>query len=190
MDGYSKTQITLHWAVAILIGLQFMFAEGMSEAFEAVEHGGAVETEYGENEYEHSHDDEEGAVRAADTAGFGAALTPGAAVHIGIGAAVFALALWRLGLRRSHGAPSPPLEDPAWQRHVARSVHYGLYVLLLALPVAGAVGWFAGSEAAAEFHEVLGTIMLGVIGLHVLGALYGEFVQSTGVLGRMINPNR
>lgn len=41
-QGYSKAQIWLHWIIAVLILLQFLFHEGMEEAWRALNRGEAV----------------------------------------------------------------------------------------------------------------------------------------------------
>jgi cytochrome b561 len=91
--GYSSAQIALHWIIALLITSQFLFNEPMAEAFESALEG--------------------------ELQPFGWAVW----AHIAGGIAILALALWRVALRRSRGAPPPQaswsLVLPRW-RSVAR----------------------------------------------------------------------
>ena len=63
--------------------------------------------------------------------------------------------------------------------------HWGLYALMILLPVSGSVAWFLGVRDAAEVHEVMKTVMLVLIVLHVVGALYHQLVQKDGLMRRM-----
>ena len=76
--GYSSAQIGLHWIIALLIALQFLFNEPMGEAFDSALEGEVPPFSW--------------AVWA----------------HIAGGIAILALVLWRVALRRSRGAPPPP----------------------------------------------------------------------------------
>lgn len=80
--GYNRTQIRLHWVVAVLIVLQYMLNEPIAALWEA---------------------------RQAGEAGRFSLLVP---LHVFGGLAVVALALWRLGLRSLVGAPLPPPGNP------------------------------------------------------------------------------
>lgn len=42
-SGYSRAQIGLHWAIMLLVGLQFIFHQGIEKAWEAVEKGLPIE---------------------------------------------------------------------------------------------------------------------------------------------------
>ena len=152
---YSRRQILLHWAVVLLIAVQFIFHDGMSAAWRSFVRTGVADP--------------------------GA----GAWVHIVFGVAVLVLAPWRIGLRLVEGAPELPSDDPAWQRITAAVTHWGLYALMILLPVSGSVAWFLGVRDAAEVHEVMKTVMLVLIVLHVVGALYHQFVQKDGLMRRM-----
>ncbi len=181
-DGYSRGQILLHWIVVVLLAAQFLLAEGMEEAFEAREHGATEETG--------------GAGAAAADGGeavqtaSASALPGGALVHMLLGAALFGVMAIRLAVRVSYGAPPAPAEDPPWQRRLSRAVHGLFYVLLIGMPAFGAVAWFGPSEALAEAHGFAASVLLVAVGLHIAGAVYGQAVQKTGVLDRMLRPGR
>ncbi|WP_193142761.1 MULTISPECIES: cytochrome b [unclassified Meridianimarinicoccus] len=112
------------------------------------------------------------------------AFNPLVLAHVAGGALVLLLTLWRLGLRRRHGVPAP-IEGSGLQHMIAKLTHVGLYALMILMPISGSVAWFGGVEAAAEGHEVLKVALLALIVLHVVGALYHQFVLRDGTLARM-----
>lgn len=57
--------------------------------------------------------------------------------HKSLGVTVFALAALRIAWRATHPAPPLPAQMGAWQRSAAQLVHLLLYLLMLAIPVAG-----------------------------------------------------
>lgn len=129
-------------------------------------------------------------------------------LHFSIGVTILALALLRLLWRWTH--PVPLLRDnvPAWQDWAARTTHGLLYLLIFVLPI---LGWVdagfrnlpinfyevvtippvvAASRALAgrtgDIHTFVSYILLGLVGLHVLAALYHHFVLRDRVLTRML----
>ena len=158
-QGYSRAQILLHWIVALLIVPQFLFHDAISDAWDA-------------------------ARRGVETAG----IDPLVPAHVFGGLAIFALVLWRLGLRARRGAPPPPEAEHPALKLVAKLTHGALYLLLVLLPVSGAAAWFGGVDGAADGHEVMKTLLLALVVLHVLGALFHQVVLKTDVLSRMKRP--
>lgn len=104
--------------------------------------------------------------------------------HVAGGVLILLLTLWRIVLRIRHGAPAP-MESSRMQVVIAKVTHAGLYGLLLLMPVSGAVAWFGGVEAAALGHNVMKAILLALVALHILGALYHQFVLRDGTMQRM-----
>ncbi|MEZ5930640.1 MAG: cytochrome b [Alphaproteobacteria bacterium] len=156
--SYSLPQIALHWVVAVVIAAQYLLDDGIGEAWHAVRDG------------------------LAPTYG------PLVLAHIVGGVLVLALVAWRLGLRLRHGAPPPPEDEhPALQK-AAKATHWALYALLIILPVSGLVAWFGGIRDAAEVHEILTNVLLGLVGLHVAAALFHHFVLKSEVMRRMVRP--
>src|SRR5690606_9859286 len=94
----------------------------------------------------------------------------------------------RLGLRLIRGVPAAPKDDPLPIRLLADAIHWLIYALLIALPLAGGTAWLAGISPAADVHEFLSDILLYAIVLHVGGALFQHFIRRSDVLIRMLRP--
>jgi cytochrome b561 len=158
--GYSTAQILLHWIIALLIALQFLFSDPIGAAFRQLVRGAAPPFSW--------------PVWA----------------HIAGGIVILLLVVWRLALRVSRGAPPPPAGGPAILHLGATLGHWALYALMLALPVSGLVAWFGGVGAAGEAHEVMTNLLLAVAGIHVLAALWHQFGLKDHLLLRMMRPER
>ena len=127
--------------------------------------------------------------------------------HKLIGITIFAVVLIRIAWRATHRPPPlPPM--PVWQHTVAQLSHTLLYLLTLAVPIAGwlfssASGFqtvylallplpdlVAKNKEAAELfkaaHWYLNLTMLAVVVLHASAALKHQFVDRNAVLARMI----
>lgn len=154
--GYSRTQITLHWAVMLLVVLQYLLHGGIADAYD----------------------------RAQDTGVY--AMSPPVIGHILGGALILVLGCWRLILRHDRGAPPPPAGEPAAFRKIGHLAHLALYALLIALPVTGALAWGGRMEAAGDAHEVLKTLLLLLILAHVGAVAMHQWVWKTGLLKRMM----
>jgi len=132
-------------------------------------------------------------------------------LHKSFGLTVLLLTLVRLGVRVSAGFPPLPSHMTGLERLLARVTHYGFYALLLLIPLAGWVmvsastlgfptsyfGLFTWphlpiptsketASAASEVHEILAFVAIGLIVLHVAGALKHHFFDRDDVLARMI----
>lgn len=156
--GYTTAQIGLHWVVAVLILLQYLFDESIGEAWDALREGQE------------------------------AAFDPLVPLHVFGGLLIGLLVVWRLALRMRHGAPAAPEGEPPQLQIAAKLTHGLLYVLMLGMPLSGALAWFGGVEPAAEAHEVMKTLLLVLVLLHIAGALYHQFVLKTNLLARMKRP--
>lgn len=157
-NGYSARQIRLHWLVAVLIVLQFVLHEPMSEAWDMLEEG--------------------------QTPGANWLVL----AHVIGGGLVLVFALWRLLLRQTRGVPPAPEAEPPFLRLAGHLGHLALYALMIAMPLSGMAAWFGGIEAAAEAHEVMKVAMIALVALHVLAALWHQFWLKDGLLLRMKRP--
>ena len=108
-----------------------------------------------------------------------------AAAHVWIGVAILVLALVRVAIRLTRGAPDLPAGGHPVTDLIAKLTHLGLYALLLLIPVSGLMAWFGGVDAAGEVHEVTFNLGIALVILHVVGALYHQFVLKDGLMDRM-----
>jgi cytochrome b561 len=128
--------------------------------------------------------------------------------HKWIGVTIFLLVLLRIAWRLTHPAPTLPASIPAWQRIAAGASHTGLYLLTLAVPLAGwlfssASGFQtvylgmipipdlidkdrAAADALKAAHWYLNLTMAAVVALHVAAALKHHFHDRDEVLARML----
>lgn len=128
-------------------------------------------------------------------------------IHESVGLTVLALTLLRLAWRAGHPAPPLPAGMPAPLRLLARANHAAFYALLLAMPVVGFLATNAWgfpvrlyglvplpdpvgrnpplAETLSAIHAVAGWTLLGLIALHVAGALWHGLVRRDGTLRRM-----
>lgn len=159
-QGYSLAQIVLHWTIAALVIFQLVFNKPMQEAFDDRMDG-----------------------EMSDAMG-------GALIHVAVGVTILVLAIIRLAIRLTRGAP-PAHEDKhpilIW---IGYATHLLLYGFIFAMPLTGALAWFFGIEASAEIHEIGRLVLIPVIGLHVLGGLAEHFVFRNDSLLRMLRPER
>ena len=155
VSGYSRGQIILHWAIVVLLIVNYVTSEAMEEAWRAFLKGGE-------------------------------AVTFGTAVHVWIGVLVLVLAVARLLLRKTRGAPGLPPGGHPIADLVARLTHLGLYACIFLLPIVGMVGWFGAVRDAGMIHGLLFNILMALTVLHVAGALYHQYVLKDGLIRRMM----
>lgn len=156
--NFSVAQRILHWATVLLIAWQFIAASGFDAAKVARQTGAALSG--GDIFMIQSH-------------------------FIG-GFVIIALTLCRLYLRFTQGAPAAPEKEPAILKLLASVTHYGLYVVLLAMPLSGIAFKYLGLDFA-HFPHVgpLKGLMILLIVLHIAGALVQQFYFKTDVMARM-----
>ena len=155
-EKYARSQIVLHWLVAVLIAANYMLGDFMGEAFERIIDSGAV-----------------GEIGA------------GANAHRAIGVTVMLLVLVRLVLRWRLGAPAASTAGPAILQTAAKLGHAALYLLMLAVPITGAVAFNGQIEALGEVHEMLTSLLLLLVLGHAVMAIYHQVVLKDGVMARM-----
>lgn len=164
-SGYSRLQIALHWGIVLLLLVQFLTGDAMAAYFDRMM---------------------EAQEAAADQVKIGGA----ALVHFVMGTLVLATAVVRTVVRRMSGVPDATPESPEWDRVLSHWNHRLLYAMLWITPILGGAAYLMGSEAAGEAHEIAKTVLLVLVVLHVLGALYHQFVLRDGLIRRMVRPTR
>ena len=127
--------------------------------------------------------------------------------HKWIGVTVLMLVAARLAWRLTHTPPPLPADIAAWQRRASAIVHGLLYGLMILIPLSGwlmssAKGfqtvWFGVlplpdlvekdrelGELLATVHKALNFSLLGLVVLHVGGALQHQFIDRQPFLQRM-----
>lgn len=182
-NGYGATTKVLHWLTVLLLGAQFVLGYAME---------GLAELLFEENSSGHSSGHGGDRVRAGDDQLVFA--------HAGLGTAILAVAILRLGWRRTSGLP--PWSDRLTEadRRIESSAERVLYATLFVIPLSGiALLFLSGEEREltdrAEwqppFDLVGDDLMLAV---HVLGhvAFYAALLVHVGIavrrrtLGRML----
>jgi len=162
VSGYSRLQVGLHWAVAILVAFQFLAHN-------------AIETAW--------NNDLNGISPSENTDVL-------VYMHVAGGLLILALALCRIYLRITRGAPEPPADEPHIMKIASEGVHGLIYVVLLSLPASGAIAWFFDIKLAGVAHEYLQAILLGLIAAHIAGALFQHLVRRSDVMMRMFAPDK
>lgn len=113
----------------------------------------------------------------------------GVIVHIASGLTILALMLARFWMRLTHGTP-PPATDHRLLNLAGDLVHWAIYLVLVAMALSGLGAWFGMFRAAGETHEVLKVVLLVLIGLHVAGALFHQFILRDHLIARMMRSGR
>jgi cytochrome b561 len=101
------------------------------------------------------------------------------------GIVILGLMIWRVALRLRRGAPPPPPGEHPAVAMLSKVTHGLFYLLLIAMPISGAIAWFGGFELPAELHGAAGNLLILLIVLHVAAALAHQFWWKTEVLRRM-----
>ena len=169
-ERYSKVAVILHWVTAILMIYMLFWGEGLIKSF--------------------------GATQAANPT-----------LHASLGLTILILTVARL-VWRFYKPPPPDVPMPAWQKIGAHAVHWAFYALLILIPLSGLAALdneIAGRHpelASATFfglfpmfhyslpafghaHGLMTNVAIGLLALHVLGALKHQFIDRDGTLARM-----
>ena len=131
--------------------------------------------------------------------------------HFMLGLTILLLVVVRISVRFLTAKPSITPQPPAWQMHLSKGVHFGLYAFMLVMPL---LGWtilsaegetipFYGlelfplvnpskalAEQVQEIHETIGTIGYYLIGLHAAAALVHHYFFKDDTLKRMLPGRR
>src|ERR1700722_9530952 len=127
-------------------------------------------------------------------------------IHALIGLLVWVLVVARFGWRRRHAPPPLPAEIGTVSRRLSGLVHGSLYALLFTIPIIGVVTFIWHGRAfdfglfrlnfgvrsnraifhpTEDIHGYLAYALFTLVGVHVLAALWHQFIRHDGVLRRM-----
>lgn len=170
--GYDPIAIIFHWTIVILLAVQFGVAWTMPE----IHRGTQPETLIN--------------------------------LHLSLGSLILILMALRLVWRLSHPVPLETDLAPRWQVAAAKAAHLALYLLLLVMPVLGwananSRGWDVTlfqliplpsimaaksplGHTLGDVHTLIAYGALGLVALHVAGALYHHFKLKDRTLARML----
>ncbi|MFZ2524597.1 MAG: cytochrome b/b6 domain-containing protein [Candidatus Ferrigenium altingense] len=167
MTQYSKRMVIVHWLTLALVVVAWFLGHELDEA---------------------RH--EEGATIA------------GYIAHALVGGAVLLFTLARLFFRSKDGTP-PPVGQSLMDK-VAKGIHHGLYALLVLLPVSGFMTIVTSDVGKAllagdatllpkkftgvvphDVHEILVTVLIVLVVVHILGAIKHQFIMKDGLMERM-----
>ncbi len=131
-------------------------------------------------------------------------------LHKSIGFLIFVLMVLRLVWRFAQPVPALPADMTSLERRLSSFSHWGLYTVLLLMPVAGWISVATSKivvptrifglftlpnpfgpdpglhEFTEEAHELLAWILLVLIVLHVAAALRHHFIHRNEILLRML----
>ena len=153
---YKRSQIALHWVVALLIAVNYFLGSAMEEAFTLLVRGQTTEVSAGAN------------------------------AHRMVGVAVLLLVAARLVLRRRNGVPPDPATSPDWMKKAAKLGHSALYVLMFVVPISGMVAFTGLNPGVAAIHGVLVNLLILLALGHASVALYHHYFMKDGLLKRMM----
>ena len=189
---YTKTAIILHWLIAIFIALMFGLGWFMADLPK-------------EAPKQLAYDLFDLGVFTWQLAEEASPRTFYFNLHKSLGLTVLALIVLRILWRITHTPPAALSSYKAIEKKVATATHHSLYLLMLAVPVTGlimainskyGVKWFgidviAGldNKPVRDFfectHELVGIVLLVLIGIHLLGALKHKFIDKDDTMSRM-----
>ncbi|MDT0684259.1 cytochrome b/b6 domain-containing protein [Roseicyclus sp. F158] len=155
-DHYSREQMVAHWMIVLFVLMQYMMGDDVARWF-----GGLLEGE-------------------ATPSGLGPIY-----VHGFMGALIFIVMAFRLYERLTRGVPPAPTTEPRPIQFASRAVHWAFYVVLLALPVFGALAVFLQSGFVGWLHMLTTKLLLLLIVAHIGGAVWHLFRKSDKTTARM-----
>ena len=155
---YHTRQLLAHWTIVMLVAMQFLMNAGMQTAFAQSVEAGRI------------------------------VMHGGIISHAMGGTFILGIMLYRLWLRRTHGAPPPPSTLPPVLQKVSRATHYAFYVVLIAMPLAGWLAWLTLWGWVGTVHGLTALLLLLLIVMHAAGAFWHAFKRD-GTIARILQPD-
>ncbi len=130
-------------------------------------------------------------------------------LHKSLGFSILVLMIFRILWIFHAGKPPLPTAVPFWEKLLSRFVQYSLYILLILMPLSG---WIMSTASKYTFyffklfplqlpfvtrnkqledlmlqvHNTLAWIIIGLLVLHIVGALKHHFIDKDDVLRSML----
>jgi cytochrome b561 len=159
-EGFTRTQIALHWTTVLLVAFNLLVEDGMKEA--------------------------QRAYKAAAEPSFWNGWM--GSFHAWIGLTILVIALTRLVLRLLHGVPAPPPGDSRDMQKIAALVNVAFYALLILMPATGIIAYYLQEFWVGQVHGWGKPALMALIALHVAASLWHHFFKRNDVLRRMLRP--
>lgn len=157
-ERYHTRQLLAHWSIVFLVAMQFLMNKGMQEGYWASVELGSL------------------------------VVTGGMITHAFGGSLILAIMLYRLWLRRTHGAPPPPRSLSPILQKVSRWNHYAFYGLLIGMPIFGMLALVVLWGPLGIAHALASYLLLALIAAHLAGAVFHAW-KKDGVIGRIAQPD-
>jgi len=104
--------------------------------------------------------------------------------HVWAGTLLLALVLVRIVVRVTTGAPAA--QGPKTLATKAADLgHLVLYLLMLAVPVLGAITWFGKTDSTGDLHVLVMNVLMIVILGHAAVAIFHHYVLKDRILSKM-----
>ena len=157
-ERYHTRQLVAHWSIVMLVAMQFLMNQGMQRGYGLSLEVGSL------------------------------VVTGGMITHALGGSLILGVMLYRLWLRRTHGAPPPPSTLLHWLQIVSRANHYAFYGVLIAMPLLGMAALFFLVGWIGWLHAALSWVLLALIAAHLAGAFW-HATKRDGTLVRILQPD-
>jgi cytochrome b561 len=106
-------------------------------------------------------------------------------VHMAAGMTILALMVVRFIVRMLTSRPAPATTGHPFLDRIAPVTHYGFYVLVLLMVGTGYATAILAGLNRIVFQGYIALFLAGFVVLHVLAALYHQFVRRDGLFRRM-----
>ncbi|MDG2356573.1 MAG: cytochrome b/b6 domain-containing protein [Paracoccaceae bacterium] len=156
--NYHFGQIILHWLIAVLVFYQYVSSNGFS-------------------------DDKLNKCKNSELASVECDFF---ASHYQVGLFIFGLMILRVGMRLYFGAPMLSNKVPSIIKVLGKISHLALYLLVIAMPITGLLGWYVDSGTVLPIHKGLSNVLLSLILIHICAVGFHEGVLGSSLIQRMV----
>lgn len=116
------------------------------------------------------------------------AADPGFSPHMPIGLLILALVVLRIGVKAVRGGPMPPGAPGSLPVKAALAGHALIYLLMIAVPLGGAMVFFLGLDQLGGLHGLAANLLMVLALGHAVLALVHQYVLKDRLMLRMMRP--